>query len=190
MKVMNVVVGFVLCMVMATSQASTVVTEHNLQRYLALLPEMEALEDRFPDVDDSPMELQSHCNWQRHYDSTLTKLATPEHRKALEQLLKQHNFTAAEYTELSFKFAWSSLQMVEPMLEMLQQMLEYMPAEERAEQEAEMHNLKQILVLLEQCMTDAEKEIITTFTSEMMQQMMSMDEESMQEFEQMLQQMQ
>ncbi|SEA84453.1 hypothetical protein [Alkalimonas amylolytica] len=190
MKVMNLAVGCLLSLFIGATQASTVVTKQNLQRYLTMLPEMEALEARFPEVDSSTLELQSHCNWQRHYDTTLSKLATTEHRRALEQLLKQHNFTPAEYTELSFKFAWTSLQMVEPMMEMMQQMLEYMPAEERAEQEAEMHNLKQITTLLNQCMTNAEKETITKLTGELMQQMMGMDEESMQQFEQLLQQMQ
>ncbi|MDP4530257.1 hypothetical protein Q3O59_14600 [Alkalimonas delamerensis] len=190
MNVINLAVGCLLSLVIGATQASTVVTEQNLQRYLALLPEMEALEDSFPEVDSSTLELQAHCNWQRHYDQTLTQLATPEHRRALEQLLRQHNFTPAEYTELSFKFAWTSLQMVEPMMDMMQQMLEYMPAEERAEQEAEMRNLKQIMALLDQCMTDEEKETITKLTGELMQQMMGMDDDSLHQLEQMLQQMQ
>lgn len=189
MKVMKLAIGCLFSLLVGTAQASTVITEQNLQRYLNLLPEMEALEESFPEVDSSSLELQAHCNWQRHYDQTLTKLATPEHRRALEQLLRQHNFTPAEYTELSFKFAWTSLQMVEPMMEMMQQMLEYMPAEERAEQEAEMRNLKQIMGLLDQCMTDKEKETITKLTGELMQQMMGMDEASLQQLEQMIEQM-
>lgn len=191
MKVMGLAAGCLLSLVIGAAQASSAMTEQNLQRFVAMMPEMEALDDRFPDQGRSDrVELQQHCNWQRHYDNTLIKLAPAGYRQELESILKRHNFSAAEFTELSFKFSWGTFQVMAPMYEMMQQMQQHLPEEERAEQEAEMRNLEQMKALLDSCMSDAEKAAVTTLVADMMQQMMQMDHETMQQMEQMMEQMQ
>ncbi|MEE2025479.1 MULTISPECIES: hypothetical protein [Alkalimonas] len=193
MKVIGLAAGCLLSLVIGAAQASSAMTEQNLQRFVAMMPEMEALDDRFPEQSNAfeqELELQQHCNWQRHYDSTVVRLAPAGYRQELESILKRHNFSPAEFTELSFKFSWGSFQLMAPMYEMMQQMLQHLPEEERAEQEAEMRSLEQMKALLDRCMSDAEKATVTALVADMMQQMMQMDHETMQQMEQMMQQMQ
>lgn len=156
--------------------AKTILTEANVERYLAMLPEMEALEDRFPDNHDLDIKLEQHCDWPKHYKMLKSTDLSDEYMQQMEALIRQHGFQPVEFLELSFKVSWPMLEMTRPMLEMSQQMLAHLPAEMRAEQEAEMAEANQLINLLDRCMTDADKKAATKFQGQLIQQMMQFDD--------------
>ncbi|MCH8536430.1 MAG: hypothetical protein LAT66_01545 [Alkalimonas sp.] len=173
--------------------ANTILTEQNVERYLAMQPELMALEAQYPDNESNDMMLEQHCNWSQHYQSLTAKELDAGYIQGMEAIIKQHGFQPAEFLELSLKISWPVLEMSKPMLEMSSQMLEHLPAEMRAEQEAEMAQAMQMINLLEQCMTAADKQAAKGFQDQLIQQMMlgeddDMDLEQLQQMMELMQQ--
>ncbi|MDP4535706.1 hypothetical protein Q3O60_05865 [Alkalimonas collagenimarina] len=172
--------------------AKTILTKDNVERYLAMQPELMAFEERHPDNDSKDMVLESHCDWPRHYQSLKAQELDAGYIQGMEAIIKQYGFQPAEFLELSLKISWPLLEMSKPMLEMSHQMLEHLPDDMRAEQEAEMAQAMQVINLLEQCMTEADKKAAAGFQDQLIQQMMLHDEEGMdpEQLQQMMDMMQ
>lgn len=172
--------------------AATILTEQNVERYLAMQPELMALEAQYPENDSNEINLELHCNWPQHYQSLMSQELDTGYIQGMETIIEQHGFQPAEFLELSLKISWPLLEMSKPMLEMSNQMLEHLPAEMRAEQEAEMAQAMHMINLLEQCMTEADIQAAAKFQDQLMQQMMLHDNDEMDpaELQQMLELMQ
>lgn len=159
--------------------AKTILTEANVERYLAMLSEMNALEDRFPDNHNLDIKLESHCDWPKHYQMLKSTDLSDDYIQQMEALIRQHGFQPAEFLELSFKVSWPMLEMTRPIMEMSQQMLEHLPADRRAEQEAEMAEAMQLISLLERCMTDADKKAAQGLQHQLLKQAFELDDNEM-----------
>lgn len=47
--------------------AKTILTKDNVERYLAMQPELMAFEAQYPDINNEDLMLEQHCNWPKHY---------------------------------------------------------------------------------------------------------------------------
>ena len=181
MKVMRLAVGCLLSLVVATAHASGVMSPESLQRYIAMLPELEALSERFPDYGDElelSQELQQHCDWQRHYDNTFMQQAPAEYQRELESILARHRLSPAEFTEISLKFSWASYQVMTPMFEMMQHMQQYLTEEERAEHAAQLKDMQHVQTVVDPCMGRAEKESVKAAVADIIQQVMQLEDDA------------
>lgn len=181
MKRTAVWTGLMLILCSTPTFAKTLLTEKNLDAYIQMLHEMDAMnpdEGSFDEQDaaydegaEPRVTFAPHCDWKRHYQQQ-AESESAESVAQLEKMTQRHGFTPAEFFELSNKIQWISMEEAQALLKSTEAMLQKMPAGNRAELETQVANQHQVMALLNRCMTDEDKKAAKHLKPLMMQKFM------------------
>ena len=146
--------------------AATLLTDENLTRFEALLPELQKLEQR---PQNKQFALQQHCDWPRHYRELSAQEQDSSYQANIEQLVKQHGFTPVQFVELSAKISWPVLDKVQPMLQLSRQALVFLPPQQRQDTEKTLQRGQQYYRTLTGCLSKEDKTALAKHNNRIMQ---------------------
>ncbi|MBO0213440.1 hypothetical protein J0676_08045 [Vibrio sp. Vb2880] len=171
--------GSLLMLCSTPTLAKTVLTEKNLNTYLQIMQERDALDDSSYEPDEPATELTfaTHCDWQRHYQDAVAT-APANDVAEVEAIAKRHGFAPVDYYEFTHKLQWMSLEEMQMVLKSSKAMLNTLPADSRAELEIEIINQNKIIALLQRCMTQEDKQAAQRLKPVMMKKIMQMIDNS------------
>ncbi|WJG28081.1 hypothetical protein QSU96_21270 [Vibrio furnissii] len=171
--------GSLLMLCSTPTLAKTVLTEKNLNTYLQIMQERDALDDSSYEPDEPATELTfaTHCDWQRHYQDAVAT-APANDVTEVEAIAKRHGFAPVDYYEFTHKLQWMSLEEMQMVLKSSEAMLNTLPADSRAELEIEIINQNKIIALLQRCMTQEDKQAAQRLKPVMMKKIMQMIDNS------------
>jgi hypothetical protein len=152
----KMVLVFALTATSAAVSATTVLTDQNIARLEAALPELVAIEQDNPQ-GLTKLRLKKHCDWQQH----ATELRQHEQGKGyvteVDQVLAKHQLTAPLFLELTAKGSWPLLQSLQPVQQLTRQSLPFLPEAQRRLAEQKIKQTEQMQQAIEPCLTAADK---------------------------------
>lgn len=152
----KMVLVFALTATSAAVSATTVLTEQNIARLEAALPELVAIEQDNPQ-GLTKLRLKKHCDWQQH----ASDLRQQEHGKGyvaeVDQVLAKHQLTAPLFLELTAKGSWPLLRSLQPVQQLTRQSLPFLPEPQRRIAEQKIQQTEQMQQAIEPCLTAADK---------------------------------
>ncbi|MCC5450226.1 hypothetical protein LMJ53_00565 [Rheinheimera sp. UJ51] len=132
--------------------AATVITEQNISRLEAALPQLAKIEQDSP-AELKRLRLQPHCNWPQHVSELQAKESGKEYVAQMQQILAAHQLTPAVFLELTAKGAWPVLQSMQPMLNLSQQSLPFLPQAQRDQVEKTLAQTSHMQKVIQPCLT-------------------------------------
>jgi len=137
-------------------QAATVITEQNITRYEAALPELAKIEQDNP-AGLKSLRLAPHCDWPRHATELRAKEQGKDYLAQVDKVLAKHQLTAALFVELTAKGAWPVLQSMQPVFNVTRQSLPFLPEAQRKQAERTLAQSSHMTTVIEPCLTAADK---------------------------------
>ncbi|GGW59089.1 hypothetical protein [Alishewanella tabrizica] len=144
------------------AHASTVITEQNITRYEAALPELARIEQDDPS-SLKYLRLAKHCDWALHASELRAKEQGKGYLAQVDQVLTKHQLTPALFIELTAKGAWPVLQSMQPVLAMTEQSLPFLPETQRKLAEQKIAQTNQMRGVIGPCLTDADKRALQQY---------------------------
>lgn len=157
------------CMVQMPVMADTLITAENLNKLEVLLPQLSKLEQSYRGDINKELDLQPHCDWDKHYSQLKSQQKDTGYVAKAEKLIVDNGFKPAQFVELSAKVAWPMLDAAMPMMQMSKQALAYLPAAQRKSAEVSLAKSTQYHTALGQCLTADDKAAITQYKDRIMQ---------------------
>ncbi len=136
--------------------ANTVITEQNITRLEAVLPQLAKIEQDSP-AELKNLRLQRHCDWPLHVAQLQEKERGKAYVAEMEKVLAAHQLTPALFLELTAKGAWPVLQSMQPMLEITRQSLPFLPEAQRQHASATLAQSAHMQQVIQPCLTAADK---------------------------------
>lgn len=138
-----------------TAQATTVITEQNIARYEAALPELAKIEQDNP-ASLKNLRLAKHCDWTKHASELRAKEQGKDYLPQVDAVLAKHQLTPALFIELTAKGAWPVLQSMQPVFNLTRQSLPFLPETQRRQAERTLAQSDHMYTVIEPCLTAAD----------------------------------
>ena len=152
----KMVLVFALTATSAAVSATTVLTEQNIARLEAALPELVAIEQDNPQ-GLTKLRLKKHCDWQQHASDLRQQEQGKGYVAEVDQVLAKHQLTAPLFLELTAKGSWPLLQSLQPVQQLTRQSLPFLPEPQRRIAEQKIQQTEQMQQAIEPCLTTADK---------------------------------
>ena len=152
----KMVLVFALTATSAAVSATTVLTEQNIARLEAALPELVAIEQDNPQ-GLTKLRLKKHCDWQQHASDLRQQEQGKGYVAEVDQVLAKHQLTAPLFLELTAKGSWPLLQSLQPVQQLTRQSLPFLPEPQRRIAEQKIQQTEQMQLAIEPCLTAADK---------------------------------
>lgn len=152
----KMVLVFALTATSAAVSATTVLTEQNIARLEAALPELVAIEQDNPQ-GLTKLRLKKHCDWQQHASDLRQQEQGKAYVAEVDQILAKHQLTAPLFLELTAKGSWPLLQSLQPVQQLTRQSLPFLPEAQRRLAEQKIKQTEQMQQAIEPCLTAADK---------------------------------
>lgn len=152
----KMVLVFALTATSAAVSATTVLTERNIARLEAALPELVAIEQDNPQ-GLTKLRLKKHCDWQQHASDLRQQEQGKGYVAEVDQVLAKHQLTAPLFLELTAKGSWPLLQSLQPVQQLTRQSLPFLPELQRRIAEQKIQQTEQMQQTIEPCLTAADK---------------------------------
>ncbi|CAM5220429.1 hypothetical protein [Alishewanella longhuensis] len=136
--------------------ATTVITEQNIARYEAALPELAKIEQDNPAALKS-LRLAKHCDWAKHASELRAKEQGKDYLPQVDQVLAKHQLTPALFIELTAKGAWPVLQSMQGVFNITRQSLPFLPEAQRKQAERTLAQSDHMSSVIQPCLTAADK---------------------------------
>lgn len=136
--------------------AATVITEQNIARYEAALPELAKIEQDNP-ASLKNLRLAKHCDWAKHASELRAKEQGKDYLPQVDQVLAKHQLTPALFIELTAKGAWPVLQSMQGVFNLTRQSLPFLPEAQRKQAERTLAQSDHISSVIQPCLTAADK---------------------------------
>lgn len=156
LKRLYVTSTFLGCIFLPVAQAATVITEQNIARYEAALPELAKIEQDNP-ASLKSLRLAKHCDWAKHASELRAKEQGKDYLPQVDQVLAKHQLTPALFIELTAKGAWPVLQSMQGIFNITRQTLPFLPEEQRKQAERTLAQSSHMSAVIEPCLTAADK---------------------------------
>ncbi|EHR42048.1 hypothetical protein [Alishewanella jeotgali] len=140
----------------SSAVATTVLTEQNIARLEAALPELAAIEQDNPQ-GLTKLRLKKHCDWQQHASDLRQQEQGKAYVAEVDQVLAKHQLTAPLFLELTAKGSWPLLQSLQPVQQLTRQSLPFLPEPQRRIAEQKIQQTEQMQQAIEPCLTAADK---------------------------------
>lgn len=137
-------------------QAATVITEQNIARYEAALPELAKIEQDNPAALKS-LRLAQHCDWAKHASELRAKEQGKDYLPQVDEVLAKHQLTPALFIELTAKGAWPVLQSMQGVFNLTRQSLPFLPEAQREQAERTLAQSDHMSSVIQPCLTAADK---------------------------------
>lgn len=137
-------------------QAATVLTEQNIARYEAALPELAKIEQTNP-ASLKSLRLAQHCDWARHANDLRANEQGKDYLPQVDAVLAKHQLTPALFIELTAKGAWPVLQSMQGVFHLTRQSLPFIPEVQRKQAERTLAQSNHMTAVIEPCLTPADK---------------------------------
>lgn len=135
---------------------ATVITEQNIARYEAALPELAKIEQDNP-ASLKNLRLAKHCDWDKHASELRAKEQGKDYLPQVDAVLAKHQLTPALFIELTAKGAWPVLQSMQPVFNLTRQSLPFLPEAQRKQAERTLAQSDHMSLVIEPCLTAADK---------------------------------
>lgn len=152
----KMVLAVVLATASAATSAATVLTEQNIAKLEAVLPELLAIEQDNPQ-GLTKLRLKKHCDWQQHASDLRQQEQGKGYVAEVDQVLAKHQLTAPLFLELTAKGSWPLLQSLQPVQQLTRQSLPFLPEPQRRIAEQKIQQTEQMQQAIEPCLTAADK---------------------------------
>ncbi|WP_261258201.1 hypothetical protein [Alishewanella sp. BS5-314] len=152
----KMVLVFALTATSAAVSATTVLTEQNIARLEAALPELVAIEQDNPQ-GLTKLRLKKHCDWQQHASDLRQQEQGKAYVAEVDQVLAKHQLTAPLFLELTAKGSWPLLQSLQPVQQLTRQSLPFLPESQRRIAEQKIQQTEQMQQAIGPCLTAADK---------------------------------
>lgn len=154
--------GLLLLSASISVQASTVITEQNIARYEAALPELAKIEQDNP-ASLKRLRLQQHCDWPKHAAELRAKEQGKAYLGQVDKVLAKHQLTPALFLELTAKGAWPVLQSMQPALNITRQSLPFLPDTQRRQAEQTLAQSEHMQQVIKPCLTAADQAALAQY---------------------------
>jgi hypothetical protein len=148
--------ALMLAVASAALPASTVLTEQNIAKLEAVLPELLAIEQDNPQ-GLTKLRLKKHCDWEQHASALRQQEQGKGYVTQVDQVLAKHQLTAPLFLELTAKGSWPLLQSLQPVQQLTRQSLPFLPEPQRRIAEQKIQQTEQMQLAIEPCLTAADK---------------------------------
>ena len=152
----KMVLVFALTATSAAVSATTVLTEQNIARLEAALPELVAIEQDNPQ-GLTKLRLKKHCDWQQHASDLRQQEQGKAYVAEVDQILAKHQLTAPLFLELTAKGSLPLLQSLQPVQQLTRQSLPFLPEPQRRIAEQKIQQTEQMQQAIGPCLTAADK---------------------------------
>lgn len=136
--------------------AATVLTEQNITKLEAALPELLKIKAENP-AELAKLRLAKHCDWPQHMADLKANPQAKSYFLEVETVLQKHQLSDAVFLELSLKGAWPVLQSMQPMLNITRQSLPLLPEPRRQQAEKTLAQTDYLQQLIEPCLTEDDR---------------------------------
>lgn len=164
----KMLLAVVLASASAATSAATVLTEQNIAKLEAVLPELLAIEQDNPQ-GLTKLRLKRHCDWQQHAADLRQHEQGKGYVANVDQVLAKHELTAPLFLELAAKSSWPLLQSLQPVQQLTKQTLPFLPEAQRQLAEQKIQQTEQMQRAIEPCLTAADKTALQQHQQRLMQ---------------------
>lgn len=143
--------------------AATVLTEQNMTKLEAALPELLKIKAKDP-AELAKLRLAKHCDWPKHAADLNANPQAKSYFSEVETVLEKHQLTNAIFLELSLKGAWPVVQSMQPMLNITRQSLPLLPEPQRKQAEQTLAQTDYLQQLIEPCLTADDRSALQQYS--------------------------